>query len=41
MGMTAQLGVFEQPGQAQREKAVQMLRALGIEKLSSLSLIHI
>ena len=35
MGMTAQLGVFEQPGQAQREKAVQMLRALGIEKLSS------
>ena len=35
MGMTAQLGVFEQPGQAQREKAVQMLRALGIKKLSS------
>lgn len=35
MGMTAQLGVFEQPGQAQREKALQMLRALGIEKLSS------
>ena len=35
MGMTAQLGVFEQPGQAHREKAVQMLRALGIEKLSS------
>lgn len=34
MGMTAQLGVFEQPGQAQREKAVQMLRALGIEKLA-------
>ena len=29
MGMTAQLGVFEQPGQAQREKAMQMLRALG------------
>ena len=28
MGMTAQLGVFEQPGQAQREKAMQMLRAL-------------
>lgn len=35
MGMTAQLGVFEQPGQAQREKAMQMLRALGMEKLSS------
>ena len=35
MGMTAQLCVFEQPGQAQREKAMQMLRALGIEKLSS------
>ena len=35
MGMTAQLRVFEQPGQAQREKAMQMLRALGIEKLSS------
>mgnify|MGYP001661515206 CR=1 FL=1 len=34
MGMTAQLGVFEQPGQAQREKALQMLRALGIEKLA-------
>ena len=34
MGMTAQLRVFEQPGQAQREKAVQMLRALGIEKLA-------
>ena len=34
MGMTAQLGVFEQPGQAQREKAMQMLRALGIEKLA-------
>ena len=33
MGMTAQLGVFEQPGQAQREKAMQMLRALGMEKL--------
>ena len=35
MGMTAQLRVFEQPGQAQREKAMQMLRALGMEKLSS------
>ena len=35
MGMTAQLRVFEQPGQAQREKAMQMRRALGIEKLSS------
>lgn len=35
MGMTAQLCVFEQPGQAQREKAMQMLRAFGIEKLSS------
>ena len=34
MGMTAQLRVFEQPGQAQREKAMQMLRALGIEKLA-------
>ena len=34
MGMTAQLGVFEQPGQAQREKALQMLRALGIQKLA-------
>ena len=34
MGMTAQLGVFEQPGQAQREKALQMLRALGMEKLA-------
>ena len=34
MSMTAQLGVFEQPGQAQREKAMQMLRALGMEKLS-------
>ncbi len=34
MGMTAQLGVFDQPGQAQREKAMQMLRALGIEKLA-------
>lgn len=34
MGMTAQLRVFEQPGQAQREKALQMLRALGIEKLA-------
>ena len=33
MGMTAQLGVFEQPGEVQREKAMQMLRALGIEKL--------
>lgn len=33
MGMTAQMGVFEQPGQAQREKAMQMLRTLGIEKL--------
>ena len=33
MGMTAQLRVFEQPGQAQREKALQMLRALGMEKL--------
>lgn len=41
MGMTAQLGVFEQPGQAQREKAVQMLRALGIEKLSSRSCMKI
>ena len=35
MGMTAQLRVFEQPGQAQREKAMQTLRALGMEKLSS------
>lgn len=34
MGMTAQLGVFEQPGEVQREKAMQMLRALGIEKLA-------
>ena len=34
MGMTAQMGVFEQPGQAQHEKAMQMLRALGIEKLA-------
>ena len=41
MGMTAQLGVFEQPGQAQREKAMQMLRALGMEKLSSRSCMKI
>ena len=41
MGMTAQLRVFEQPGQAQREKAMQMLRALGIEKLSSRSCMKI
>ena len=34
MGMTAQLGVFEQPGGLQREKAMQMLRALGLEKLA-------
>ncbi len=34
MGMTAQLGVFEQPGGLQREKAMQMLRTLGLEKLA-------
>ena len=34
MGMTAQLGILEQPGPAQREKAMAMLKALGMEKLS-------
>ena len=34
MGMTAQLGVFDQPGAAQREKAMQMLQTLGIAQLS-------
>lgn len=41
MGMTAQLGLFEQPGPAQREKAMEMLRALGMEKLSDRGCMHI
>ena len=34
MGMTAQMGVFEQPGAAQKEKAMRMLCTLGIEDLA-------
>ena len=34
MGMTAQLGLLEQPGPSQREKAMAMLKALGMEKLA-------
>ena len=41
MGMTAQMGLFEQPGEAQRDKAMQMLRELGIEKLSDRGCMHI
>ena len=34
MGMTAQMGLLEQPGPAQREKAMAMLRTLGIGHLA-------